>query len=183
MNPIPLARQYEPGPACPLSADRKPDRPMPARSSIAEHHAGAQPHAVRPPQLAECIGEVPSTHPPPPRAIAARLIRRPIRVRLLHQTSSQLLQVLRTRVPFLRPRDRQVQFRRKADTPNSRGLVLGSPLRGGRACVVLTGPRELVHGERKSFIGGYRRQHSGLGVGSPAMSVGGGGCSRASSRR
>lgn len=48
--------------------------------------------------------------------------------------------------------------------------------------VRLAGPRELVRGERESFIGGYRRQHSGPGVGSPAMSAGDGGCSRASSR-
>lgn len=46
----------------------------------------------------------------------------------------------------------------------------------------LAGPRELVHGERESFIGGYRRQHSGLVAGSPAMSAGGGGCIRVSSR-
>lgn len=46
----------------------------------------------------------------------------------------------------------------------------------------LTGPRELVHGGRESFSGGYMWQRSGLGVGSPAMSVGGGGCSRVSSR-
>ncbi|RFZ16016.1 hypothetical protein DSM43518_00115 [Mycobacterium marinum] len=38
----------------------------------------------------------------------------------------------------------------------------------------MAGPRELVHGGRESFIGGYRRQHSGLGVDSPAMSAGGG---------
>lgn len=42
----------------------------------------------------------------------------------------------------------------------------------------LTGPREVVHGERESFIGEYSWQRSGLGVGSPAMSVAGGGCSR-----
>lgn len=30
----------------------------------------------------------------------------------------------------------------------------------------LAGPRELVHGEREPFIGGYRRQRSGPGVGS-----------------
>jgi len=47
----------------------------------------------------------------------------------------------------------------------------------------MTGPRELVHGERESFIGEYSWQRSGLGVGSPAMSVAGGGCSRVSSRR
>ena len=47
---------------------------------------------------------------------------------------------------------------------------------------IVTGPRELVHGERESFIGGYRWQRSGLAVGSPAMSAGGGGCSRVSSR-
>lgn len=46
----------------------------------------------------------------------------------------------------------------------------------------VTGPRELVHGERESFIGGCRRQHSGLAGGSPAMSGVGAGCSRASSR-
>jgi hypothetical protein len=28
---------------------------------------------------------------------------------------------------------------------------------------LLAGPRELVHGERESFIGGYRWQRSGLG--------------------
>ena len=47
----------------------------------------------------------------------------------------------------------------------------------------MTGPRELVHGERESFIGEYSWQRSGLGVGSPAMSAVGGGCSRVSSRR
>ena len=46
----------------------------------------------------------------------------------------------------------------------------------------VTGPRELVHGERESFIGGYRWQRSGLGVGIPARNAGGGGCSRVSSR-
>ncbi|ETA99591.1 hypothetical protein O982_06140, partial [Mycobacterium avium 10-5581] len=40
----------------------------------------------------------------------------------------------------------------------------------------VTGPREVVHGERESFIGEYSWQRSGLGVGSPAMSVAGGGC-------
>lgn len=54
---------------------------------------------------------------------------------------------------------------------------------GGSDLALMAGPRELVHGERESFIGGYRRQHSGLVVGSPAMNAGGGGCSRASSRR
>jgi putative ABC transport system permease protein len=49
--------------------------------------------------------------------------------------------------------------------------------------IPVTGPRELVHGERESFIGEYSWQRSGLGVGSPAMSVAGGGCSRVSSRR
>ncbi len=38
----------------------------------------------------------------------------------------------------------------------------------------VTGPRELVHGERESFIGEYRWQRSGLAVGSPAMNAGGG---------
>lgn len=56
-------------------------------------------------------------------------------------------------------------------------------LSSARGQVQVAGPRELVHGERESFIGGYRRQHSGLVVGSPAMNAGGGGCSRASSRR
>ena len=46
----------------------------------------------------------------------------------------------------------------------------------------MTGPRELVHGERESFIGEYSWQRSGLGVGSRGLSVGGGGCSRVSSR-
>jgi hypothetical protein len=31
----------------------------------------------------------------------------------------------------------------------------------------VTGPREFVHGERESFIGSYRWQHSGLAVGHP----------------
>lgn len=48
--------------------------------------------------------------------------------------------------------------------------------------ILMTGPRELVHGERESFIGGYRWQRSGLGVGSPRLNAGGGGCSRVSSR-
>lgn len=45
----------------------------------------------------------------------------------------------------------------------------------------VTGPRELVHGERESFIGGYRWQRSGLGAGSPVTNAGGG-CTRVSSR-
>jgi hypothetical protein len=53
---------------------------------------------------------------------------------------------------------------------------------GVATAITLTGPRELVHGERESFIGGYRWQRSGPGVGSPGPSVGGGGCSRVSSR-
>ncbi|ACC38560.1 conserved hypothetical protein [Mycobacterium marinum M] len=47
----------------------------------------------------------------------------------------------------------------------------------------VAGPRELVRGERESFIGGYRRQHSGQAVGSPAMNAADDGCTRASSRR
>jgi hypothetical protein len=39
----------------------------------------------------------------------------------------------------------------------------------------LTGTRELIHGERESFIGRYRWQRSGLGVGSAALNCGGGG--------
>ncbi|WP_258171669.1 tyrosine-type recombinase/integrase [Mycobacterium marinum] len=49
--------------------------------------------------------------------------------------------------------------------------------------VHVAGPRELVRGERESFIGGYRRQHSGQAVGSPAMNAADDGCTRASSRR
>jgi alkylation response protein AidB-like acyl-CoA dehydrogenase len=43
------------------------------------------------------------------------------------------------------------------------------------ADVLLTGPREVVHGERESFLGGYEWQRSGLGVGSPGLNVRGGG--------
>jgi AcrR family transcriptional regulator len=39
----------------------------------------------------------------------------------------------------------------------------------------MTGPGELAQGERKSFIDGYGRQRSGVGVGTPGPSVGGGG--------
>ena len=39
----------------------------------------------------------------------------------------------------------------------------------------MTGPRELVHGEGESFIGGYRWQRSGLRVISPGLNVAGGG--------
>ncbi|GFP46731.1 hypothetical protein MKANGN_06090 [Mycobacterium kansasii] len=46
----------------------------------------------------------------------------------------------------------------------------------------LTGPRELVHGERESFIGGCRWQRSGRGLGSPRQSAAGDGCSHVSSR-
>jgi NADP-dependent 3-hydroxy acid dehydrogenase YdfG len=48
-------------------------------------------------------------------------------------------------------------------------------VRGVVADVRVTGPRELVHGERESFVGGYRWQRSGLRVGSPGLHVGGGG--------
>jgi transposase len=51
-----------------------------------------------------------------------------------------------------------------------------------RAMLTVTGPRELVHGERESFIGGYRWQRIGLGAGSPVTNGGGGGCTRVSSR-
>jgi hypothetical protein len=46
---------------------------------------------------------------------------------------------------------------------------------------LVAGARELVHGA-ELFIGGYRWQRSGLGVGSPGLSAGGGGCSHVSSR-
>ena len=36
----------------------------------------------------------------------------------------------------------------------------------------VTRPRERVHGERESFIGGYGWQRSGLGVGSPRAELG-----------
>jgi hypothetical protein len=39
----------------------------------------------------------------------------------------------------------------------------------------VTGPHELVHGERESLIGGYRWQRSGLWVGRPGPHVGGDG--------
>jgi hypothetical protein len=39
----------------------------------------------------------------------------------------------------------------------------------------LTRPGELIHGERESFIGGYRQRRSGIGVGRPGANVGGGG--------
>jgi hypothetical protein len=45
--------------------------------------------------------------------------------------------------------------------------------RGDKRAV--TGPREVVHGERESFLGGYGWQRSGLGVGSPGLNVAGGG--------
>jgi hypothetical protein len=45
---------------------------------------------------------------------------------------------------------------------------------------LVAGARELVHGA-ELFIGGYRWQRSGLGVGSSARSVRGGGCSRVQS--
>jgi hypothetical protein len=51
---------------------------------------------------------------------------------------------------------------------------VGFSLNGGVGERV-TGPRELVHGERKSFVGGYSWQRSGLGVGTPGLYVGGGG--------
>ena len=41
--------------------------------------------------------------------------------------------------------------------------------------VTVTGPLELVHGERESFIGGYSWQLSGPAVGSPGTNDGGGG--------
>ena len=44
--------------------------------------------------------------------------------------------------------------------------------------IEVAGPRELVHGERESFIAKYRRQNTWLLVGSPATSAGAGGCSR-----
>jgi short-subunit dehydrogenase involved in D-alanine esterification of teichoic acids len=49
------------------------------------------------------------------------------------------------------------------------GINLGIARRFGA-----TGPRELVHGERESFIGGYRWQRRGSAVGSPGLHVCGG---------
>jgi len=64
-------------------------------------------------------------------------------------------------------------------TPGQRQApFLGQPHQLDR----LTGPRELVHGEGESFIGGYRPQRSGPAAGSPVRSVGGGGCIRVSCR-
>lgn len=37
----------------------------------------------------------------------------------------------------------------------------------------MTGPRKLVHGERESFIGGYRWQRNGPAPGSPVTNAGG----------
>jgi hypothetical protein len=39
----------------------------------------------------------------------------------------------------------------------------------------VTGPRELIYGERESFIGAYRWQRSGLGVSTLGLTAGGGG--------
>jgi hypothetical protein len=43
------------------------------------------------------------------------------------------------------------------------------------ATLNVTGFRELVHGERESFVGGYRCQRSASWVGRPGPHVGGGG--------
>jgi hypothetical protein len=40
---------------------------------------------------------------------------------------------------------------------------------------MMTRPGELVHGERESFVGGYRRQRSGVWFGGPGVHVCGGG--------
>jgi hypothetical protein len=45
----------------------------------------------------------------------------------------------------------------------------------GTELVSMTGLRELVHGKREPFIGGYGWQRSGPAVGSPGLNVGGGG--------
>ncbi|BBA88702.1 hypothetical protein MPSD_32490 [Mycobacterium pseudoshottsii JCM 15466] len=50
------------------------------------------------------------------------------------------------------------------------------------AVSAVTGPHELVHGERESFIGVYRWQRSRRGLGIPGLSGGGVGSSRVSSR-
>lgn len=55
--------------------------------------------------------------------------------------------------------------------------------RNDKTAELVARPRELVQGERESFIGGYNWQRNGPGPGSPAMSVDGGGCIRISSRR
>ena len=51
----------------------------------------------------------------------------------------------------------------------------GTARRKSVAVTDVTGSRELVHGERESFIGGYGWQGSGPSVGSPRPNVGGGG--------
>nr|WP_072501191.1 DUF6188 family protein [Mycobacterium intracellulare] len=62
-------------------------------------------------------------------------------------------------------------------------LVICRPMRLTLPAIgVLTGPREMVHGERESFIGGYRWQRSGPAPDSPVTNAGDGGCTRASSR-
>ena len=60
---------------------------------------------------------------------------------------------------------REVSFLR------SSAAAVTSPTAASRWIVidVLTGPRELVHGEPESFIGGYRWQRSVPEVGSPAI--------------
>ena len=45
----------------------------------------------------------------------------------------------------------------------------------GIRCLHFTGSRELVRGERESFVGGCRWQRGGLWVGSEGLQVGGGG--------
>ncbi|WP_261880354.1 hypothetical protein, partial [Mycobacterium marinum] len=58
-------------------------------------------------------------------------------------------------------------------TPQHGPAMVGINDFGGHTDILATlaGPRELVRGERESFIGGYRRQHSGQAVGSPAMNA------------
>jgi Sigma-70, region 4 len=60
-----------------------------------------------------------------------------------------------------------------AGVATDRGIVRGQCLH--MAPAPMTGPREVVHGERESFVGGYRWQRSGPALGSPRPNVGGGG--------
>src|ERR1700757_2919764 len=53
-----------------------------------------------------------------------------------------------------------------------------SPASGSGGSFPLAGPRELVHGERESFIGGYLWQLSGPEIGGLGCAVGGDRCSR-----
>ncbi|GFP46706.1 hypothetical protein MKANGN_05840 [Mycobacterium kansasii] len=66
--------------------------------------------------------------------------------------------------------------------PHRGGVLYVSSKFAVRGLVCMTGPRELVHGERESFIGGCRWQRSGRGLGSPRQSAAGDGCSHVSSR-